>query len=369
MDDICKSPFTGFVIGPRGEINYCCMGTQGDYFVSTIDDIENLQEFFKNSKKFNVVRDQFLNGKYSTITPCSNCYNHELSGRITFRELVNKKFPYEIKSNHIRYLEYTTSNICNATCATCNSEYSSSWIKYDKLFDRNPQPIVKLSDQSIEKIVKILPGLEWMVIKGGEPFADKNNFYILNKLFDINKSCEVSFVTNMSLLNDDHIETLKKNPGKIKIHASIDGIGKVYNWIRSTNFDIVINNMETLYNQTGIKCDITLTLSIFNYFNLLDVFDYFLDKPFIGFIVYKNVLYDPKACSIKSLPKDLFEYQKHKIISYNHEKLGIESAEYLKSISPGIENKKTVFNHIDIINQMRGFDICDYVPELKAWRG
>ena len=369
MNDICKSPFTGFVIGPRGEINYCCMGTQGDYVVSTIDEIENLQDFFKNSEQFNLIRKQFLNGEYSTIKPCSNCYRHELSGGITFREIVNSKFPYEIKSNHIRYLEYTTSNLCNATCATCSSEYSSSWIKHEKLFDRQPRPIVKLSDKSIEKIIKILPGLEWLVIKGGEPFADKNNFYILNKLFDINKYCEVSFVTNMSLLSDEHIDILKKNPNKIKINASIDGIEKVYNWIRSTNFDTVINNMERLYNEVGIKCNITLTLSIFNYFNLTEIFDYFLDKPYIDYISYKNVLYYPKSCSIKSLPKDLFEAQKHKIISYQHEKLGNESLEYLKSISYGDENKQIVFDHIDKINQIRGFDICDYVPELKAWRG
>jgi hypothetical protein len=30
MSDICKAPFTGFVIGPRGEINYCCNGISED---------------------------------------------------------------------------------------------------------------------------------------------------------------------------------------------------------------------------------------------------------------------------------------------------------------------------------------------------
>lgn len=370
MSDVCKAPFTGFVIGPRGEINYCCNGISEDYIISTFDEVENLQEFFAKSEKLNYVREQSLKGNYADINPCSVCYKNENSGKLSFKHIINEKFPNEIKSTHIRYLEYTTSNLCNATCAMCSSEYSSSWVKYEKQFGKYSFPVVKLSKQSIEKIIKILPGLDWMMIKGGEPFVDKNNFYILNKLFDINKSCQVSFVTNMSILDKDHIDTLKRNPGKIHINASIDGTDKVYEWIRSTSFQTTIQNMEKIYLETGIKSSLAITLSIFNYFNLLEFFDFFSDKTYVKCINCVNILSGPIGCSIKSLPKNIFYEQKNKILSSNiPDKVSKLSVDTIKLLTVGEENKKAVFDHIDMINQMRGFDICDHVPELKAWKG
>jgi len=366
MTNACKAPFTGFVIGPRGEINYCCNGISKDYTIATLDEVENLQEFFRTSEKLNYVREQSLEGNYSEINPCSTCYLNEKSGRLSFKYIINEIFPNDIKSTHIRFLEYTTSNLCNATCATCNSQYSSSWGKYEE----NPHPVVKLSKENIEKIIKILPGLDWMMIKGGEPFVDKNNFYILNKLFDINKSCQVSFVTNMSILEDKHIEILKRNPKKVKINVSVDGTGKIYEWIRSTRFEDAVSNMEKLYYETGIQSNLAITLSIFNYFNLIDIFEYFSDKPYINWISFTNILYGPVGCGIKDLPEELFYSQKDKILNYEFkDKLVQQSFDCLKLVTAGIEKKNLVFNHIDKMNKIRGFDICDHVPELKAWRG
>jgi|688.fasta_scaffold11777_6 hypothetical protein len=364
MSDICKAPFTGFVIGPRGEINYCCNGISEDYTICSIDEVENLQEFFSKSEKLNYVREQMLAGNCADINPCAGCFSNK--NKFTFKNIINEKYPNEIKSTHIRFLEFTTSNLCNATCAMCDSRYSSSWVKYENA----PSPVVKLSKTAIEKIVKILPGLDWMMIKGGEPFVDKNNFYILNKLFDINKSCQVSFVSNMSILEQEHIDTLKRNPSKVYINASVDGVGKVYDWIRSTKFENTVQNMERLYLDTGIKSSLAITLSIFNYFNLTDIFDYFSNKPYITWINCVNVLEGPIGCSIKCLPEKLFEEQKHKILTHSQlNKVTDLSLKKIKSLTSGKENKTSVFEHIHKINHMRGFDICDYVPELKAWRG
>lgn len=37
---------------------------------------------------------------------------------------------------------------------------------------------------------------------------------------------------------------------------------------------------------------------------------------------------------------------------------------------PGGDNdrKKVFFDNLDKMNEHRGFDLCDYVPELKEWR-
>jgi molybdenum cofactor biosynthesis enzyme MoaA len=371
MDNICKSPFLGFVIGTQGDLLYCCMGIRDLYKICNIEDVDDLQDFFVNSEDLRRVRSQFENGEYATISPCFECFNKEKNSIATFRTKINERFSEQIKTNHIRYLEFTTSNLCNATCVTCNSSFSSSWHKHEELMGRVPTPISRLSNSAIEKIKKVLPGLDWMVIKGGEPFADENNFDILNTLFEVNRNCKVSFVTNMSILKDSHIHVLKKCPDSIDLNVSIDGTGKIYNWIRSTNFDTVVANMEKLYEETGIKFGITVTLSIYNYFNIIDIFDYFSNKEYVRHIELSNILHNPTVCSIRSLPQTLFETQKRKLLSQSicYDKIDLQSMEYLKGFQSIKEDKLGVFDHIDKMNKIRGFDICDHVPKLKEWRG
>jgi hypothetical protein len=371
VDNICKSPFLGFVIGAQGDISYCCMGVRDLYKICNIEEVDDLQDFFANSEDLKKVRTQFENGEYSTISPCFECYDKEIRSISTFRTKINEKFLEHIKTTHIRYLEFTTSNLCNATCSTCNSFFSSSWNKHEEIMGRTSFPITKLSDSAIEKIKKVLPGLEWMVIKGGEPFADENNFNILDSLFRVNKKCKVSFVTNMSILKDRHIPILKSGSNNIDLNVSIDGTNKIYKWIRSTDFNIVVSNMKKIYEYTGIKSRITVTLSLYNYFNIIDIFDFFSNKEYIKHIELSNILHKPTVCSISALPQNLFEKQKKKILSQSicYDKIGVKSMEYLRGFKFNKEDKFGVFNHIDKINQMRGFDICDCVPELKAWRG
>jgi len=371
MNDICQAPFTGFTISPQGDICYCCMGVGDNYQLSNIEKIDCLENFFVTSEKLNKVRKEFEAGNFSSIIPCSNCYKREKKNINTVRHAYDKKFPNYIYDTKIKFLEFTSSNVCNATCSTCSSLFSSSWKKYETFFDRKEFPLNKLSKKSIEKIKKVLPGLEWLVIKGGEPFADEDNFDILSELFNTNKNCNVNIVTNMSILKDNHIKILEKNPNKINLIVSMDGTEKIYNWIRSTRFERVIENMEKLYKELNIKFDITITISLYNYFNLVDIFDYFSNISYIKSISYANILTAPLSSSIQSLPKELFERQKKKLcnVSIFYDRIDDRSINHLRSFSHGIENKQLVFDHIDKMNKIRGFDICDHVPELKAWRG
>ena len=49
----------------------------------------------------------------------------------------------------------------------------------------------------IEKIIKHLPHLEVINIKGGEPFADPTNFRILEELVKVNKDCRIEIISNV----------------------------------------------------------------------------------------------------------------------------------------------------------------------------
>ena len=97
----------------------------------------------------------------------------------------------------------TTSNICNQTCVMCNSYFSTKWKKLEHHFikagfkeERYPHPTMAYSKESTDKILKVLPNLKILQIKGGEPFADKNNLKILTKLAEVNPNCKVILVSN-----------------------------------------------------------------------------------------------------------------------------------------------------------------------------
>lgn len=363
--DLCKMPYVGIVINPQGNLSYCCMGVREIYNISHIEEVEDLNDFFINSTKLNEVREMFKSGLYDKIVPCSECYIKEKQGIKTFRNIINEKHQETIDVVGIQYLELTSSNICNATCSTCNSKLSSSWKKFDHIFGREPHPIMQLSDSSIAKIIKILPKLKWMMLKGGEPFADKNNFHILEELFKCNPECKVNFVSNLSILKDYQINILKKKSTNLDIYVSIDAIGDLYNWIRSTDFNIVDANMKRLYEECGLKSKITITLSAYNLFNLHELVQYFDSKIYVNEIDFSNILHKPQQCSIGALPKEIVEIQIKKLLSFNWSfKLTSSSLEFLKSFSAYAENVDDLLSHIHKMNSIRKTNLFHLVPEL-----
>ena len=264
IHSLCKVPFSGFEISPEGNIVLCCMSPRS--VLKNINDVDDLEEFY-NGTIMEKYRQSLEDNKYPHMVPCSVCYKKELGNHMTLKKNLEiypmgdfKKFDSdwkarkENKKRPLRFLEYTLSNICNATCATCGSFFSNKWQSLDKKFGRHVFPLVKLDENSIKKIEKVLYGLETLVIKGGEPFADIRNIRILKKLYEINPSCRVLIISNMYTITPEAMKILKMaNPGTLEVTASIDGVGKVYDWIRSNNFEHLIKTMETYYKETGLK--------------------------------------------------------------------------------------------------------------------
>jgi hypothetical protein len=362
----CKSPLVHLNLGPNGHINLCC---ENRWTIRThIDEIDDLEEFF-NSSVMDYHREEITyKGNIKNLDSCKNCYWNTMKGDETFRSRLEKyhTFPNEANDKKareyginvpIRYLEYTLSNICNQKCAMCSSFFSNKWQDLDKELGREVHPLQKLGDDAISKIEKVLYGLDYLEIKGGEPFADIRNFRILKKLAEVNNKCEIKIVSNMHHITPEAMDILKKFPN-IKLFASVDGTNKIYDWIRGGNFKKTVDTMEKYYNETGNKVQIGTTISLFNFFNLLDIQNYFEDKEYINNIVFENWCRSTKDGMPDIVGKDIYDEQ---IKIYKKK---------LKNFVPKEYENKDTFNfksNFDKLNIDRGFDITDHVPELKEW--
>jgi MoaA/NifB/PqqE/SkfB family radical SAM enzyme len=350
---LCKAPFLGLTIDPAGWLSLCCATNNRKYFSTQITDIEDLNDFFLG-EEYSHIREQMKDEGLGSVSQCVNCRG-SLSGKWTEADNYNLKH-YE-QPLKIRYLELTTSNTCNQTCVTCNSYFSSKWRKIEEQFNRQAFPSYHLKDDSVEKICKVLPDLKYLQIKGGEPFADKNNLKILRELAAVNPSCELIITSNFQNIPDEWYEALflLKN---IKVGASIDGVGKTYDWIRGGNFDDTVANMKKFYDITGIPLIVNICVSLYNISVLNEIYDYFKDADYVDHIISNNMVVQPEYLAIDLMKKSkILELVGDKDDKFSNIRsvVTIDPKEYLI---------KQFFRHTETMNKIRGFNIFDIQPEL-----
>lgn len=397
----CMVPETGITINPIGELVLCCAGD--NVALSHIKDVDNLTDFF-NGELYNKLREDFKSQEFPS--QCNVCWNHFEAGRnARFSSYSRFSFPtYEedLKSSiiPIRFLEITTSNICNQMCVTCSGKYSSKWAPYERmavesgLAWRNENhkfhtEMYKMTKADVDKVLDIVPHLQHLTIKGGEPFADPNNIKILEKLAQTNPKCRVEICTNFQLVTDKVIELLHKL-NDVHVQASIDGIHEMYDWIRGGNFSKTINNINRYHNYAGRFVHVVSTVSVYNWMHLPDLIDYFIDVPGANRISMANLVTFPKYCSPNFLyerhivegKKKLFDYLETKfkqISDYNWEtdKLLLINMNNVLSVNPEFDSfvgreeiQKRMIEWIDfcLVARENNEDIYELAPYLKEYR-
>ena len=392
----CMVPETGLTINPIGEIVLCCAGD--NVAVEHIKNVDNITEFF-NSDIYDDLRERFKLKDFPE--QCNVCKVHWEAGRIARFDSYNRfNFPTykeDIASETIpiRFLEITTSNICNQMCVTCSGKYSSKWAPYEQeavdigLHWRNENhkfhtQQYKMTDDDVNKVLDIVPHLQHLTIKGGEPFADPNNIKILQKLADTNPKCRVEICTNFQLVTKSVIELLHKID-EVHIQASIDGVGSLYNWIRGGNFEKTVNNINRYYEYAKRKIVIVSTVSIYNWMHIPELIDYWKDIEGVARISMANIVTFPMYCSPLYLPvnqieegkKKFFDYlesydyvEKHDI--YKTDNLMVSGIGNMRSIEPTTDPKvkeirERMLKWIDfcLIARMNDEDIFELSPHLK----
>ncbi len=140
-----------------------------------------------------------------------------------------------------------TSNRCNLKCPYCyinQSEKKMTKETYNKI---NEIFLGLLNDNKVDSVIYRLAGGEPFLLfdewkEFGEVFLNKNN-----------SKGKLGILTNLTILNDDHIEFLRKYKNQISLSISLDG----YNYSKpnvngESTAEVVRKNIEKLLN-AGVR--------------------------------------------------------------------------------------------------------------------
>ena len=256
MSNKCVLPFIGY---DYQSASVCCLlqnknGTQWDDKQSNIEDL--LDDHRKGVKS-----------RY-----CGQCWKAEDRGVPSKRQRYNDFYKEYI--NQTERLEKTlvipVGNVCNLYCVTCDPSSSTSWIKKQMSFAKdqvgNATIITEINPADTEKIKEA----EHIEFIGGETLK---SFSLWKHLSKLDKATNFSLQTNGTVeLNQKQVELLKSFE-KFNICFSIDGHGKIFEYIRQpAKWDQVQKNVRKYVDYFGKdKLSILITISNLNIFYIDEI--------------------------------------------------------------------------------------------------
>lgn len=248
----CILPFLHLQVKPSGQYKPCCrfdfhhekyLNADKSYTIDQYNVSEKSMNATFYSDFWNDIRNKMLNDE--EITGCHKCYKEEeKNGPTSMRNYENRLRIHDnienyINDKKIRYVEMTFGNYCNLKCRTCCSDLSSTWYEDDKkLFETGYYP----NRLSYPKTVNVpynwnpddFEYVEEIKFTGGEPMIHPDFLKFCDMLIKNNlaQNIVLEIFTNCSWVpGDKFIKRLSKFK-LVKISLSIDGIGKINDYIR-----------------------------------------------------------------------------------------------------------------------------------------
>jgi len=331
------------------------------------------------------VQREFLSG--TRPDGCNWCWNAESTGSESFRQLSNRTLDHlldkslinirqqcEEQTSEIVSYKIETGNLCNATCVTCGSRFSSAWGALERKNGREsfPQRRVTVDNTGMRFDKKTFDHDEFFSINyktarfinflGGETTLEKANFEILQHLIDAgNTNCNISFTTHGNFnLSAEQKSIISKFPN-LQFNFSIDGMEKVFQYLRyPLSWEKCLTNLQYCKdNNIGFSASTVLSnLSILYIDDLVNWFNENQILYHINFAVnhqveQKNNLFSCNTLSsrVKSLIRDRnpSDFVKNALSRHNQ----------------ADEDRYQLFlQDIAEKDQWKGISINDYLPEF-----
>jgi len=327
QNNLCILPWVHLATNSSGHYRLCCNSTPGKNLI--INDktntpytphkiySSNIEEVW-NSNTYKKIRQQFLNNEKPDI--CIRCFREEDAGLKSARQGWNEKYISNLVESiepelNIKYIDLRLGNLCNLRCNMCNPYASNQWLK-DWHINNDPLPETEykrlqkmdwpLQEETWSNLIPILPSVETIYLTGGEPTLAKQQYRLYDICIEQGYAKNIILKYNSNLTNlPDKLIKYWKHFKKIKMNASIDGIGIVNDYIR---YPSIWNNIEKkLLKLISMEVDLQIhtTVSAYNIFHLPKIFDYFSKYEIQP---YLNILNHPEWMNIRILSaKDKYE--------------------------------------------------------------
>ena len=252
----------------------------------------------------------------------------------------------------------------------CDGINSSAWVKDDLKLTQNGNPYFRRTDdpefgytnkseQIIEKLFEDptpFMNLRYLSIKGGEPYMEPANKKILQKFIDLGvaKNVTLDWTTNGTIV-DAEIQELARHYGETKWTVSLEGTGKLYEYIRGgKNFTFEQLN-ENLKQYDFDRIIIAVTIMTYNIAHLDKIWWWFEENKQDNWEIYfNNVVAKPPYLNPRILPNEILDK-----IDFRFPKITYEQdAELGKHLDLFV-------NYTKDLDQIRDTNVLDYCPELK----
>ena len=255
-------------------------------------------------------------------------------------------------------LKLFTSYTCNATCISCGSGASSSWLQLNHQIN----PKISLKKYKFIDLDKVKAQIDFKELKmlslvGGEPLYEKKNFDLLEHIIEIgNTNLFLSLVTNGSVkLNSKQKQILSKFKN-INFSVSIDGTESVFEYIRFPLKWPDLNRNLKFFNEISNNVSSNYTLSNLNILYHNQTVDWF-DKNNIVYSV--NPIYNPKWLRPQALPESIKKILKQRLSATDYNTfVGLIHTDLDQ------QNFELMLKQIDIQDKAKKIQMQNYLPEL-----
>jgi len=300
----CLAPWLSIHTWPDGNTFPCCIWDSGQP-VGNIND-QSLEQIW-NNEKMKQTRTAMVNGE--KISACERCYHLEETGDSSYRKRINKdhwnKLHYidstdtngTLNVMNLHLWDIRISNFCNFKCRSCGLGLSSSWYPDAIALGQTPKKaLININDKAsfMDILEPHYKCVDEIYFAGGEPLIMPEHYQILDRLIELGRTdVNIRYSTNFSKLTfkGKHIFDYWKQFPNLELYISIDGVGKIGEYVRK-GYDYKIFNQNVIdYKNSGIKHTdyaYAITYGTLNYLHLFDMVLDFIERDFVDKILDKE---------------------------------------------------------------------------------
>lgn len=276
----CPAVQHGLCITAYGAVNPCCSSLDFTH----ITEIDNIVDYVRNDTNLAEARQVEYTEQW--LEECKHCKTKTEKGLVSRKDKMINWFKFANREwslanqDTILHMDISFGNTCSQQCIMCNSNFSSKWMTYDKdlakevtekddrKFARNFDLLTlknwSLSYDHLDQIASLVTDATQKIeIKGGEPLYDKRFEYFVNKVLERNPRVYLSTNTN-GIHFTDKMNRMLNTIDKLNIDISYDGVGKIYEWIRSADWNHAQSNFHNYLKTVKHKPTLNYTTMMYN---------------------------------------------------------------------------------------------------------
>ena len=389
----CVMPWTHLHAYPNGAAYPCCLAKH-EYPIGSMKD--NTLEELWNAPDMKEIRTNMLNEKPSK--QCEKCYEQESFGWNSMRESSNVRYGHHVDKAaktkedgtyddvNMIYWDIRFSNLCNLSCRTCGTWFSSNW--YDdqvRLWGDPGHDKVTYAGttklDAYEQLIEYLPMVEQIYFAGGEPLIMEEHYKILQALIDMGKADSVRLLYNTNFTRQAYkkmnVFDIWPEFKDVSVGASLDAMGPRAELMRNGTLwsDVERNREDMLKKCPDVDFYISPTVGIFNYSHIIDFHNDWIAKGFLGHSdINVNMVQDPVHYRIDVLPQHLKDrvapkYKEHIEKIRPHDHLGRATGGFEAALNMMMAEDRSnlipVFKRITgQLDSLRGQETHETFPEL-----